>query len=91
MLERDTSRTAARLMRRARQLRAYRDYFRFRLDTTALPVSRFVRYEYPSRERGIRALLRLPPKPTGPQELWVDRRAEGGGYEPYAVVPVVVE
>ena len=84
-------------MRRQRELDARAAYLRFRLDSVTLPVEDVLRYERPNRERGVRTLVRLPPKlPTGRTVLWVDRRADpvasagAPSFEPAAAIPLIV-
>lgn len=96
--ERDTARGPRQSLRRARELAAHERYFRFRIDSTVFAAEDFVRYELPNRERGIRALVRLPPKlPSGRHVLWVDHRtgpaaaAGAVAYAPAAAIPLVVE
>ena len=96
--ERDANDEDGRAMRHQRELAARKAYLRFRLDSVTLATEDLVRYELPNRERGVRALVRLPPKlPTGRHTLWVDRRADPvaaagrPSFEPAAAIPLLVE
>lgn len=89
----DTTRAARLATKRAGMLAAHRDYYRFRVDTVVLSSEELVDYEADDAERGVRTLVRLPPKlPAGRQVLWVDRRAtEGPDFTPAAAIPLIIE